>query len=363
MTNKKGELRLRVLTITTATLMLATGFKLMSVQKEKKDLLEEQNELLKEYEETLIKYDQINNTLTTNDVLYNVDDIQVIGGRTIYFVSDVEEEPVEEIVEPNEYDYVDITSDEYIMQEDGVLHDPDLDLEFNNTNEMIAFYSKVFQLNDELVAEKVYEFIQNNPTGWEYSNVLNGENYDSQEQAIALTLLDISLFPEDYGYEEEDIRVEEYELEEYIPEELIYKFSEVLGVNPNIALAIAYGESGRDLDSYNFTHNYNVAGLHRRTGDPSPQTSEGYIIFQNPADGLFRFVTILHDYFYVTEDSGIDRINAMSNSYCAVPAHWRNLVGGIYYELVNNGYDSIYKDHNPDGRDLIYPEEGYQYTI
>ena len=128
-------------------------------------------------------------------------------------------------------------------------------------------------------------------------------------------------------------------------------------MHSNIALAIAYGESGTSLSSYNFRTNYNVAGLHRRTGDPSPQTREGYVIFRNQADGLIRFTMVLRDHFYVTTESDINRINRMSNSYCAVPGHWRNLVGGIYCNLESNGYDYYYTNYNYQDRDLVYPNQ------
>ena len=309
----------------------------------------------------MVKYDQINNTITTqNGIDYSVNDVQVINGRTVYFVTNIEEETEEEVVvEPPRY--ADYNSDEYIMQEDGWLHDGEerLNLTFYTTNDMIAFYCKVFQVNDEIISNKIYEMIDSNPTDYA-NNILNGIEYDSEEQAIARTIANISLFPEDFNLTEEEIREEEYKLDGYIPEELIYKFSQVIGVNPNIALAVAYGESGTNLDSYNFTTNYNVGGLHRRTGDPFPTTSEGYVIFRNPADGLFRFILVLHDNFYVTEDSDRTKINSMANSYCEIPDHWRSLVGGIYYNLEENGYDYYYMNFNYQDRDLIYPTDENQ---
>ena len=356
MGNKRGDIKLRALSISTACLMLATGFRLLSIHNQKKDLLEEKTTLEAEYNDLAIKYDSITNELIQNDIVYDVVDVQEINGRTVYFIPE-QEEIIEEVELPV---YVDYNSDENVMAEDGWLHDgvERLDLSFSTTNEMIAFYSKVFQVDDETIANKIYEMINNNPTDFD-NNILNGVEYESQEQAIARTIADIALFPENYNLTE-DIYVEEYELDGYLPEELIYKFSEVIGVNPNIALAVAYGESGTDLDSYNFTTNYNVAGLHRRTGDPSPSTSEGYVIFKNPADGLFRFILVLHDNFYVTEDSDRSKINSMATTYCEVPDHWRSLVGGIYYNLVTYGYDYYYMNYNYQDRDLMYPEENIQ---
>lgn len=291
--------------------------------------------------------------LNTKDITtmqnYNIIRTMEVGGETINIVVDAEEASNE----------LDIETTDMILNEDGVEEYPleeTLNLTFNTQEEMISFYSKVFQLNEDIMANKIEELINSDYTSWMNGNMLNGIAYETVEQAIARTLADISLRPEEFNLTEEAIRTEEYELSDYIPEELIYKFSEVIGVNPNIALAIAYGESGTSLSSYNFRTNYNVAGLHRRTGDPSPQTGEGYVIFRNQADGLIRFTMVLRDHFYVTSDSDINRINRMSNSYCAVPGHWRNLVGGIYCNLESNGYDYYYTTFNYQDRDLVYPE-------
>ena len=123
MKNKRGDIKLRALTLSTAIVMLATGFRLMSVKKEEKELLNEKETLGQECNDLMNKYDQINNTITTqNGIDYSVTDVQVINGRTVYFVTDREEEIEEEVVvEPPRY--ADYNSDEYIMQEDGVLHE------------------------------------------------------------------------------------------------------------------------------------------------------------------------------------------------------------------------------------------------
>lgn len=353
MIDKKSSINIKFLSLTAVTLMLATGFKLVSNKEKEKELLTEQEVLLQEYEQLLNEYYMKKATNNNTPPTYNGNDIKQFYGKTIYYVSDSEEQEEQVETKDNIYTY----SDEYIMQEDGVLHEVSipLDLEFESTDEMIRFYSKVFQLDDTIIANKIYELMEEDYNNWENSYTLNGISYDTEEQAIARTILNISLFPEDFNLEEENIRKEEYELGEFIPEELIYKFSEVIGVNPNIALAIAYGESGILLNSSNFQNNYNVAGLHKRSGDPSPTTSSGYIIFKNPAEGLFRFIVILHDNFGVTEDSDKNKINSIASTYCEIPDYWKSLVCGIYNDLVNNGYDYYYNTYNYQDRDLIYP--------
>ena len=342
---KNKELKIQVLTVTTAVMVLATGFKMVYTNDRIEALTLENGQLQDEFQQALDEQLQQSHENMNKNRNYIVNDEIEVGGKTIKFVSEPTSiptetptptpTPVEEIPK-----YIDTDSEEYIMAEDGVLHEREegqLKLYFNSINEMIDFYCKVFQLNETAVGNKVYEIIYEDKEAWENNNVLAGTEYDTKEQAIARLIADISNFPEDYGFDGDELASESYELDSYEPEELIYKFSDVIGVNPYIALSIAYGESGTRLDSYNFQTRYNVGGLRRRSGDPHPATSWGLEIFKNEAEGLYRFVTILHDNFFVDEDSDYDRIVAMSSSYCEDGAYWRGLVGSLYINLVDNG--------------------------
>lgn len=353
--------RVKILATATLILGLAAGFKLIHEEQEIEAAMQDLSIPKHMAEDSIIEYDEQNNKLISNNIEYNVEDIKEINGRTVYFVNELTPTPTPTPVveEEKEYSrYINIESDEYIASEDGVYHEvePKLNLTFYSVNEIITFYSKVFQLNDEMVASKIYEYIKLDETAWENENYLNGEYYDTKEQAIARLIADISNYPADYGFDEYELATEDYELSQYEPEELIYKFSDVIGVNPYIAEAVACGESGPRLNSDNFEIRYNVGGLRRRAGDPHPATSWGLAIYKNEAEGLYRFVEILHDNFFVGRDDGYDRIVAMSYSYCEDGAYWRNLVGSIYINLVDNGY-SYYYDNYSYERDLIYPEE------
>ena len=282
---------------------------------------------------------------------YNIVDSINVGGQTMRIVCDEEDalevsEPVEEVLDES------ITEDgtDYPLNIVG-----ELPLDFTSVDQMTTFYSSVFQLDSEVIDNKINELIEQNSDAFYNNNELNGVSYDTTEQAIARTIRDIYWHPEEYNIDIDSIRTNEYDLTDYSPEELIYKFAHVMDVNPYIALAVAYSEAGRGLDSYNFRVNYNVAGLHPRRGYNRPTNRNGYIIYQNPADGLLDYVVILHDYFYVEETDGINRINTMSRSYSEVPGHWRNLVSSNYYNLINNGFASNYLTRNPE-EDFLYTE-------
>lgn len=245
---------------------------------------------------------------------------------------------------------------EEMINEDGTEYPlnivGELPLDFTSTEDMISFYSKVFELDENVISNTINNIIEQDSDAFYEDNIINGIEYNSREEAILRTVRDIYTNSSNYNLNRDEIHTE-YELNDLSPEEFIYKFSHVIGINPNIALAVAYSESGRSLSSHNFLTNYNVAGLHPREGYNRPTTREGYVIYQNMADGLLDFVIILHDNFYVTEEDGIDRINTMSRSYSEVPSHWRNLVSSNYYNLINNGYDNVYESNNPNN-EFVY---------
>lgn len=359
MKKKDSNVKIVFLSLTTIAFLVASGVLVLN-RKQKKDALVRENIRLQEekelesqkFKDMLAEELRISHENMEKNKNYVVNGSVEVGGKTLYYISDPTPTPI-----PENNKYINYDSDEYMGAEDGVIHKKDipLKLDFETINEMIAFYSNVFQLDDQKVGNKIYELIALNEKAWEEENILNGKKYSSKEQAIAKTIADISNYPNKYDLT--DINVKEYKLSNK-PEELIYKFSIVQEVNPDIALAIAYGESGTKLDSYNFKHNHNVGGLHKRKNDPHPTTPSGYIIFKNEAEGLYRYIEILYNNFSVRKNSGIEKINAMSYTYCEDPKYWRGLVGGIYYTLKNKGY-SYYYIKFQNGRELILvvPEE------
>ncbi len=362
MKKKKSNKKIIIMSISAAIIVLVEGFIIVDnkykkavLKEENQKLQEEKDRLSQEFKDMLDEELRISHENMEKERNYVVNSAVEVGGKTLLYVS--EPTPTQIPTPTPVYSrYLNTDSEEFIGAEDGVIHEKDnkVKLDFYSVNEMIAFYSKVFQLDDKKVGNKIYELIELNEDAWKEENILNGKQYSSKEQAIAMTIADISNYPKNYGLS--DIEVDKYELSNYKPEELISKFSKVKGVNKNVALAIAIVESGSKLNSYNFKHNHNVAGLHKRKNDPHPTTASGYIIFKNEAEGLFRYIEILYDNFSVREKSGIEKINAMSYTYCEDPKAWRNSVGSIYYNLESKGYSYYYNKYNYT-RDLVFPTE------
>ena len=338
--NRYNDLKLKVLSLGTASVILFNNSSVLTTSNVKK--IFENNKPGKFDNKKQIVEELSTDAFDLSN--YNIVDTMTIAGRTLVIVTDINEEEIQN-------DNIDIEYDtEHQLSEDGVLPEGyvepvDYNLDFGTIDEIISFYSKVFELKEDVTSELIYDILDNNSYGWQYGQYINGVEYNDIEEAIARICCDISYYPEDYGLTEEDIRsLDGYQLDQFLPEELIYKFSTLLGVNPNIALAIAYAESGRCLDSLNFQNNNNVGGI---------VGSNGYVHYRNQATGLFKFIMMLSDKYNVTMESGSDKINSMASSYCEIPDYWINLVGGIYYELDNYGYDYSYNTYNYQDRDLI----------
>ena len=217
---------------------------------------------------------------------------------------------------------------------------------FDTTLEMVDFYSKVFELNSEVIYNKINEIINLDLESWTILNKLNGVEYKSKDEAILRTVYDIYQNPSKYSLDNNSIKsTKGYELSNYKPEELVYKFSTVLDVNPQIALAIAYCECGYKLNSYNFVNKHNIGGI-RGNG--------GFVKFKNEAYGIFKYVLMLRNGYNVTSESGIDKIVSMAQKYCGGSQHWISVVSNYYNDLNNNGFEFYYNKSQHD-RSLNIP--------
>ncbi len=256
---------------------------------------------------------------------------------------------------PN-YALINAKTDEQVADEDGVypegyfeyLERKEYKLNFDTTDEMISFYSKVFEVNEDISSKVVNDIIGEEDYPLNGEVVINDETYNSLEEGISKIIRSLAYYPGNYGYTEDEVRSSEgYQLDYYYPEELIKKCADVLKVNPDIAAAIAYGECGTNLDSYLFRNYHNPGGI---------VSGNGFAKYRNEATGIYEFVKLLHDRYYVSSDSDYSRIATMSNGYCEDAEYWRGLVGSIYYRLCNNGYTSIFYQRVHD-RDFIDCDE------
>ena len=270
----------------------------------------------------------------------------IVGGKTLNFVATPTPTNA-----PN-YEIIDSYSDEMIIGEDGVYPEGYLEyaemkehsLNFKTVDQAVNFYSKVFEL-DESVCLEIINSLDTSTYELDKPCVINSTEYDTFEAGIFYTIFDLYKNPSNYGYNKDDITSNEgYQLGYHIDEELIYKLCKVLDVNPNVALAIAYGECGRKLNSYICENYHNYGGI---------VSNGGFAHYLNPAEGIAEFIVKLHKQYYVTADSGYSRIKQMAYGYCENPEQWIYLVGSIYFELEEYGYDYSYVKYGNNARMLI----------
>ena len=210
---------------------------------------------------------------------------------------------------------------------------------FNTEDEMISFYSKVFMLKEDIINNKINELIDIDKKAWNNDYILNNVKYLSKEEAILKTIANIYKNPAKYNLNKKDINTTKYELSNFKPEELIYKFASVLDVNPYIALSIAYCECGYKLNSYLFVHKHNIGGI---------RGSKGFVSYKNEAYGIYKFILMLHSGYKVTETSGKDKIISMSKRYAGGSEHWVNTVSSYYNNLNEKGFEHYYNKGKHD---------------
>ena len=231
---------------------------------------------------------------------------------------------------------------------------------FDTEDEMISFYSKVFMLKEDIIKKgkiigryditsddisnedfvnKINELIDIDKKAWNNDYILNNVKYLSKEEAILKTIANIYKNPAKYNLNKKDINTTKYELGNFKPEELIYKFASVLDVNPYIALSIAYCECGYKLNSYLFVHKHNIGGI---------RGSKGFVSYKNEAYGIYKFILMLHSGYKVTETSGKDKIISMSKRYAGGSEHWVSTVSSYYDDLNKKGFEHYYNKGKHD---------------
>lgn len=202
-----------------------------------------------------------------------------------------------------------------IENEDNRLYDID---------DMISYYSKVFQLDEKVIKDKLYDMTNNfHSSGWQHGYCINNTFYDNMEYAILNTIRDIYNNPEKFDLDDSIRTNEAYETNMEI-EEMIYKYSNIYGINKEVALSIVYCECGTNVNSYNYLNNNNPAGI-------GPNMH-----FLNKEVGVIYFCNMLKNNYNCKEDSDESFLNGIASTYCEIPNHWLDLTLPSYYNLQND---------------------------
>lgn len=186
--------------------------------------------------------------------------------------------------------------------------------------ELCEKYGKIYSIKPEILLDTV-EFKTNG-----YSDLID----DDWEKTILYTAEELYENSRANGYYETITTNEKYEVTED-PEVLIERYSEIIGSNKYIVLAICYAEKEPHVylkDDWNYSTNGVLGGL------CSPSH------FENQEIGVISYICTLKDDYGVTDKSDESILSSMASTYCPPNSYnWEHyLVKPIYNELMENGY-------------------------
>lgn len=192
---------------------------------------------------------------------------------------------------------------------------------FNPTtiNEYITYYSNVYGIKEEFIYDRLdYMFNE---------NLDNEEFMDMSTELKVLTVTrsikkDSNISNEKYTGKTYEVTLE--------PEELIEKYSDIIGTNKYTCLSIAYTECVYPISSdWNYNTNGNLAGI------------GGSMNLGNKEEGVIETLFIFKDSYGINEDTDSSIYSSISKTYC--PPNWQNWqsrAASFYNELKENGYYS-----------------------
>ena len=219
---------------------------------------------------------------------------------------------------------------------DCAVQEVTIDKETQDVLEMVDYYSMIYDLDSNIILNKLVELTNEfkNPA-WKYANDINGIEYDSKEEAIILTIRDISLHPQSYGFENKSSIASETKYESPLsPEEINAKYADIFGVNKEVSMSICYAECGPAMNSHKFRTANNPAGL-------------GDMVFANKEVAYVYYINLLKTSYGCTRNSDVSFFSRVASKYCELPEHWISLTTPHYYNLINDYY-YYNKDAKPE---------------
>ncbi len=209
---------------------------------------------------------------------------------------------------------------------------------FNPTtiSEYITYYSNVYGIKEEYIYDRLdYMFNE---------NLDNDEFMDMSTELKVLTVT--RSIRKDSNISSDKFTGKTYEVS-LEPEELIEKYSEVIGTNKYIDLAIAYTECTYPINTdWNYNTNGNLAGI------------GGSMYLGNKEEGVIETLFIFKDSYGIDEDADSSIYSSISKTYC--PPNWQNWqsrAASFYNELKENGYysratEEVQKKHKNNTKTL-----------
>lgn len=196
-----------------------------------------------------------------------------------------------------------------------IVRNSNQDLE--SLSDIITYYSNVFGIREDIV----YDTLEYN------TNCYENIEENNMELEVLNTVRDIYYNCKDYGYEKDKIKTNGEYAPTKSPEELIEHYSELIGVNKYIALAICYNECGSDVNSKNYRKNHNPAGI-------GP-----HMYFENAEVGIIYYINMLKNGYNCNTDSDESFFGRVAKVYCPEgTSGWISHTSSFYNSIIDNYY-------------------------
>lgn len=199
----------------------------------------------------------------------------------------------------------------------------------DNVKALLMNYCTIFNLDYNKVSELYYNHSLTlaGVSSLNEFNVVDSIQYESTEEAVLTFIYNIYFNSKDYGLNRKDlINGQNYEMQMSF-EECISKYCDLLHIDKDIALSIAYAECGAPATSHNYLVNNNPAGI-------GPN-----IHFANKEVGIIYYAFLLRDSYGLTIESNEDFFRRVGKVYCTVGTdHWISMAKSFYSDVSDDYY-------------------------
>ena len=196
----------------------------------------------------------------------------------------------------------------------------------------IKKYSEICNLDPKYVTNCFCNYVSDSDF-----TTIDGIHYNSEEEAILTFIYKLAFKPDQLGIDKKDVVRQEtdYEMEKSHEETILY-YSNLLEIDPKIALSITYAECGGELDSYNYQHNNNPAGI-----GPNKK-------FNNKEEGIIYYTFLLKYGYNLEKKSDEEFFKRIAATYCPDGTEgWIKHTKSFYSKINENYYY-----YNDELRDL-----------
>ncbi len=203
--------------------------------------------------------------------------------------------------------------------------------------EMCYDYSYVFNIKPEIVINEIFYNVAGVTKNELYKNKnIMGDSkiYDTLDMQVILLSKRIAENPSLYGYNMEDISLDEEYKSDLSIRQMVYKYADAFNIDRYMALAIACGESGfftADIATYN----KNPYSYRLQSGN--------FKIFDSLEQGILEGLLNLKQGYF---DKGLNTYEKIEHIYCpdSINHHWINLMRSAENQLRNG--KKLYDENN-----------------